>query len=212
MTIMKTPRAIITIIAMTAMASLAACGPEADVAGTSETSAASRSETGLSKWARELIEDENCDPDIARALAPHEAEYGECRMPTFVDICGGSNFEGGLALIDDIYESNQAGRNPWLMNCARRQNASISLQAFCRGPNMRQSAEVCECVSGRTVAEIGDEDKLRWYVLNEVGYFDGWMEEAFPDGRYPSADPSNDLNDLQELRSVAFRQMQECMG
>lgn len=209
------PKTVLTLIAVTFALVLTACGDDDGGAGRASSavsSADSKADVKLTKWARELIEDENCDPAIARELSPHEAEHGECRMPTFTDICGEGNFEEGLALIDQIYESSQAGRNPWLMNCARRQNATISLQALCRGPNMRQSTEVCECVADRTLAEVGDADKLRWYVLNEVGYFDGWMEEAFPDGRYPSKDTSNDATELYGIRSAAFNKMRDCMG
>lgn len=169
----------------------------------------SRTDGSLNHWARELVSEENCHPAIAKALSPNDAHYGECRMPTFVDLCGEKNFDKGVATISEIYDAEVAGRNPWIISCARSDDLRATLTALCE-TRMGLERDACGCVADATIAEETDKDLLRWYAMNEAG------EVSWNDDQYAAwsaiGGPENRTDELYETRSLFFGQMDNCSG
>ncbi len=96
------------------------------------------------------MKEDGCHPDIALARQPYEADYGQCRMKTFEDVCGAGNFENGVALISMTFENDMEMVNPWGLACARAGNVENALTAGCM-TRFNQSEETCRCAARKTI-------------------------------------------------------------
>ena len=107
--------------------------------------------SGLNKWGKDLVKEENCHPAIAKALQPYEAEYGQCSMNTYTDICGAENFQAGVKLIKESFDQEIQMVNPWGLACARTGDTRAALISGCM-ERFRQSEDVCGCAADKTIA------------------------------------------------------------
>lgn len=184
---------------------LIACGEDNSPDATLQTSDASTGK--LNAYAKALVHEEGCDPDIARAMAPYESDYGECRMPQFLDICGEQNKSDGIQLISEIRDEETAGLNPWLRACVRSQDLETSLNALCQA-RMRQTVEVCECVAQSTIEEIEEVELVQWFTIAHA-YDPNWQK-----GQYEAwgsmMSEENRFDDLESAKAVFYNQLKTC--
>ncbi|WP_371195630.1 hypothetical protein [Glaciecola sp. SC05] len=184
---------------------LSACFGESETVET--TSAKSPvSESATSSFAKELIDEQGCDPRIANAMAPFDSDYGECDMPKFVEVCGADNFDAGVALIAEVREL-QSGLNPWVWSCARRMEPKVALVAACQY-RMGQSQQVCECSVNASYESDDDKQMLEWLAFTEandphskLGKFKEWSSFS-ENGRW---------EELTEVRARHYDRIEKCM-
>ncbi|MEL7231389.1 MAG: hypothetical protein AAGJ85_02640 [Pseudomonadota bacterium] len=184
---------------------LIACGEENSPDATLQTPDASAGK--LNAYAKALVREEGCDPDIARAMAPYESDYGECRMPQFLDTCGAQNKSDGIQLISEIRDEGTEGLNPWLRACVRSQDVQTSLNALCQA-RMRQTDEVCSCVAEGTIRGIDDAELTQWFTIAHA-YDPNWQK-----GQYETwgsmMSEENRFDDLESAKAVFYNQLKTC--
>ena len=151
---------------LSALLLLTACGGS-ETSATNDTKAASSSASGLNAWGKSLVREDGCHPDIARAMQPFEADYGQCTMPTFEEVCGAGTFDAGVQLIAETFERDVEQVNPWGWACARSGNIENALTAGCM-TRTRASEESCRCAARKTIAsESAPIPELLSYTENQ---------------------------------------------
>ncbi len=186
---------------------LNACGGS-DTAGAQDSPSAQTDDVRMSElngFARSLVKEDGCDPRIAKAMAPFESDYGECKMNKLTDICGEENFDRGVALIPAVREYNP-GINPWLWACSRNNDVRTAMLATCR-ERYRQSDETCACAVDAFLAGESDSELVEWFSIQHA--FDARGAE----GKYESwasFGPGSRINDLNDISGRYAKQLDRC--
>lgn len=187
---------------------LSACGDDEAASGSDAADTRTAESTkGLTGYAKELVREEGCDPDIAREMAPYESDYGECRMEQFLDTCGSQNKADGIKLISEIRDEGNEGLNPWLRACVRSQDLETSLNALCQA-RLRQNPDVCSCVAKGTLSDEPDRELVQWFAIAHA-YDPNWQRGQYKAWGSPMS-AENRFDDLEKTKAVFYGQLEAC--